>query len=120
MLRVTGGSSLGRWLRRSTAGDTARQDLSGNGNRPGFEARAEALETGQRAASSASLTPGQMFGPYRVEKEVGRGAMAAVYRCTDERDGRIIATSASLRSGSSITTRFAHGRAASTITEVTP
>ncbi len=88
---MTGGSSLGRWLRRSTAGDTARQDRSGKGNQPGFEARAEALETGQRAASSAALTPGQLFGPYRVEKEVGRGAMAAVYRCTDERDGRIIA-----------------------------
>jgi serine/threonine protein kinase len=51
----------------------------------------DAFEAGQRAATRASLTPGQLFGPYRVEKELGRGAMAAVYRCTDERDGRIIA-----------------------------
>ena len=39
----------------------------------------------------ASLKPGQQFAHYRVERELGRGAMAAVYRARDERDGRTVA-----------------------------
>ena len=86
---MTGESNLGRFLHMAASGDTARQDLSGTGKRPGLPAGP--LDAGQRAASSAALIPGQLFGPYRVEKEVGRGAMASVYRCTDEREGRIVA-----------------------------
>lgn len=87
---MTGESSLGRWLHRAATGDpTLRQDLPGTRNRPppGVD------QPGPRPVGKASsaLVPGQLFGHFRVEKELGRGAMAAVYRCVDERDGRVIA-----------------------------
>ena len=38
-----------------------------------------------------SLVPGQSFAHYRIERELGHGAMATVYRARDERDGRTVA-----------------------------
>ena len=79
-------SHLGHWLHLAAAGEAAaRQD----GTTP--EDPAAALAAAQRSKLRVALTPGQLFGPYRVEKELGRGAMAAVYRASDERDGRVIA-----------------------------
>ncbi len=90
MSRVTGESNLGRWLHLAAEGAAAaRPGPPANGHGPG--PAGDRLEAGQRGTARVSLTPGHLFGPYRVEKELGRGAMAAVYRCTDERDGRIIA-----------------------------
>ncbi len=37
------------------------------------------------------LRPGQMVSHYCIQQELGRGAMAAVYRATDESNGRIVA-----------------------------
>lgn len=51
-----------------------------------------ALEAGGAdRARQPKLTPGQSFAHYRVERELGRGAMAAVYRARNERDGRLVA-----------------------------
>lgn len=81
---MSGESHLDRWLRRSAAvpaGGTAV---------PGPRPARPTMEQ-HRASRRVTLAPGQTFGHYRVEKEVGRGAMAAVYRCIDERDRRVVA-----------------------------
>jgi len=44
-----------------------------------------------RAAGRVRLKPGQVFSHYLVQKELGRGAMAAVYQAQDRRDGRTVA-----------------------------
>jgi serine/threonine protein kinase len=90
---MTGESHLGRWLRgepdsdRNPAGDTfgglmpkLRQPL---------EVALASPSSGSR--SRVALKPGQAFAHYRVEREIGRGAMAAVYRARDDRDARVVA-----------------------------
>jgi serine/threonine protein kinase len=53
---------------------------------------AVALEEGAaKAARRITLVPGQVFAHYRVERELGRGAMATVYRARDERNDRLVA-----------------------------
>jgi serine/threonine-protein kinase len=42
-------------------------------------------------ARRVSLAPGQVFAHYRVERALGRGAMATVYRARDERNDRLVA-----------------------------
>jgi eukaryotic-like serine/threonine-protein kinase len=51
-----------------------------------------ALEARSRTpAKTPGPGPGQAFAHYRIDKPLGRGAMAAVYRAIDERDGRVVA-----------------------------
>ncbi len=77
-------SNLGRLFRRLSGGELA----------------VAAGPAGMASPTSASASPavrrvklaaGQQVGPYRVETEVGRGAMATVCRAQDTRDGRTVA-----------------------------
>jgi hypothetical protein len=45
-------------------------------------------------AEGRSLEPGQVLGPYTVEREIGRGGMGRVYLARDTRLGRIVALKA--------------------------
>lgn len=84
---------LGRWLR----GNSGNAGIAGGKAPPGLlPILGQPLETlgatavrgtGQRVG----LAAGQSFATYRVERELGRGAMAAVYKARDERDGRVVA-----------------------------
>jgi serine/threonine-protein kinase len=79
-------SNLGRWLKR----------LGGQpdgGDNPPFPQPLElALAAREsRVPRRVALKPGQSFSHYRIQKEVGRGAMAAVYQAVDDRDGRVVA-----------------------------
>lgn len=48
-------------------------------------------DAGDGRSRRVSLAPGQVFAHYRVERELGRGAMATVYRARDERNDRLVA-----------------------------
>lgn len=39
----------------------------------------------------APFTPGQTFGPYLIERQIGQGGMGCVYRAVDQRLGRVVA-----------------------------
>jgi serine/threonine-protein kinase len=90
---MTRESYLGRWMRGA----------SDEGAAAGGEATAammprlpQPLEVALAAKSGSpgsrvSLKPGQAFGRYRIEREIGRGAMAAVYKASDDRDARVVA-----------------------------
>jgi serine/threonine-protein kinase len=88
---VTAQSPLGRWLQGSAL---PRAD---DGSTPGLLPRlgqplGMALDPPRAAGwRGAALKPGQTFAHYRIQRELGRGAMAMVYRATDERDGRVVA-----------------------------
>ncbi len=84
---MTAESNLGRLLRRLSGRDMAAiEGMAGAaslnqpvGPAPGMSVRRVQLE------------PGQRVGPYRVEAEVGRGAMATVCSAVDTRGGRKVA-----------------------------
>ena len=56
----------------------------------GFEPWAAAAAA-QLITAPASLQPGQLLGPYRIESFVAAGGMGQVYRATDTRLNRTIA-----------------------------
>lgn len=90
---MTAESYLGRWLRGTADnGSPATEDFAA-GMLPRFRQPLEAslAEPAGPRARRVSLRPGQGFAHYRIERELGRGAMAAVYRARDERDGRVVA-----------------------------
>jgi len=86
---VNGTSHLGRWLH----GHAGTADPSLPAMLPPLrQPLAAALEAGGPATPRRlQLAPGQVFAHFRVERELGRGAMATVYRARDERDGRPVA-----------------------------
>jgi serine/threonine protein kinase len=93
---VNSPSHLGRWLRGDAgiSNDTGGADpLSRPGLLPPLRQPLEvALTDGNsRPAHPVSLSPGQAFAHYRIERELGRGAMATVYRARDERNDRLLA-----------------------------
>jgi len=90
---VNSPSYLGRWLSGS-AGDGNDPDASSApGLLPPLRRPLEvALAEGHdKPARRIILVPGQVFAHYRIERELGRGAMATVYRARDERDDRLVA-----------------------------
>ncbi len=54
-------------------------------DRPAWVGRESLLETGTLA------TAGTLFGPYRIEEQIGRGGMGEVFRATDTRLNRTVA-----------------------------
>jgi serine/threonine-protein kinase len=87
---MSGESHLGRWLRGASAEDAA--DALDGGVLPPLPQPLEMAVAGlAETRKSPRLRPGQAFSHYRIEKELGRGAMATVYRAEDERNGRKVA-----------------------------
>lgn len=85
-------SAFGRLLNRlsSGQGDTGGTDTMPKLRMPlgmAVAQRGVPQATGRRVV----LQPGTQFAHFRIEEELGRGAMAAVYRATDQRDGRTVA-----------------------------
>lgn len=64
---------------------------TGAGLRAGRGAGASTAPAATRTAIRLPLRAGQVFARYRVLNDLGRGAMATVYRAADENDGRIVA-----------------------------
>jgi serine/threonine protein kinase len=90
---MTGESHLGRWLRGEPDSDRNSGGDAFGGLMPKLP---QPLEVALASPSLGSrsrvvLKPGQAFAHYRVEREIGRGAMAAVYRARDDRDARVVA-----------------------------
>ena len=90
---MTGESYLGRWLSRGGSADASSPGaLDGDMIPPLRQPLEIALADGARRASRrVRLKAGQFVGHYRIDRELGRGAMAAVYRAVDDRDGRAVA-----------------------------
>ena len=89
---MTGESYLGRWLRRGSEGVLSGEAGESAMLPPLPQPLGVALESGQRKSNRrVLLKAGQSFAHYRIEKELGRGAMAAVYRATDDRNARVVA-----------------------------
>src|SRR5262249_39629471 len=59
---------------------------------PRLEVVEDLLQAARGApAPSNALPPGSLFGPYRIDRVLGQGASAVVYRAIDTRCGRPIA-----------------------------
>lgn len=86
-------SYLGRWLRGDAVDGNDPDSQSPSGLLPPLRQPLEvALTEGQaKPARRIVLAPSQVFAHYRVERELGRGAMATVYRARDERNDRLVA-----------------------------
>ncbi|TAK50886.1 MAG: serine/threonine protein kinase [Gammaproteobacteria bacterium] len=82
-------SSLGRWLGNRSDTRAGEEDLSGlRLRRPLEVALTENEDLRPRARM---LRPGEQFHHYRLQQQLGRGAMATVYRAIDENDGTVLA-----------------------------
>ena len=86
-------SYLGRWLRGETGGADGSDPRPRSDLLPPLRRPLEALLTDANSGlhGRVSLQPGQVFAHYRVERELGRGAMATVYRARDERNDQLVA-----------------------------
>ncbi len=87
---MSGESPLGRWLRGASATDTV---IAPDGEHlpPLRQPLEMAFAEPEDGRGGPRLRAGDAFGHYRIERELGRGAMATVYRATDERNGRRVA-----------------------------
>jgi len=82
-------SSFGRWL-RSRSG--APGQGAGNSVPMIGKPLEVALREGQpRRTPGFALRPGQVFHHYRLQQQLGRGAMATVYKAIDENNGSVVA-----------------------------
>jgi serine/threonine protein kinase len=90
---VNSPSYLGRWLRGEASGAQVADAASLPDGLPPLSRPLQTTATQVHAglARRVILTPGQVFAHYRVERELGRGAMATVYRARDERNDRLVA-----------------------------
>ena len=90
---MTGESHLGRWLRGGPESGTTPEADVFVGLMPALRQPLEVAlaAPGTGARSRVALKPGQAFAHYRIEREIGRGAMAAVFRASDDRDARVVA-----------------------------
>jgi len=90
---MTGESYLGRWLSRGGTADASVTGAVDDGMIPPLRQPLEVAlaEGAPRASRRVRLKAGQSVGRYRIDRELGRGAMAAVYRARDDRDGRTVA-----------------------------
>jgi serine/threonine-protein kinase len=86
---MNGESHLARWLRGMSDAESAGPVETGA--LPPLRKPLELAIAERDEGRAALLRPGQSFGPFRIEKELGRGAMATVYRAVDGRDGRRVA-----------------------------
>jgi len=84
-------SSLGRWLRNRSGASRHDPDGSSAGlklRQPLEIALAEAQQSRRR---TRVLRPGDRFHHFQLQQQLGRGAMATVYRAVDENDGKVVA-----------------------------
>lgn len=90
---MTGDSDLGRWLRGAADDAASPVDDAAGGLLPRLPQPLEVALAGgdPRAVRRVTLKPGQAFAHYAIEREIGRGAMATVYKARDERDDRQVA-----------------------------
>jgi len=90
---VNSSSYLGRWLSGEASDGSDSGAQAGSGLLPPLRRPLEVMltEGGERPTRRVSLSPGQVFAHYRVERELGHGAMATVYRARDERNDRLVA-----------------------------
>ena len=82
-------SSLGRWLRNRPPPQIGEQDRSGQQLRHPLEMARNDNQPSR--PSPRILRPGDQFHHFRLQQQLGRGAMATVYRAIDEHNGAVIA-----------------------------
>jgi len=90
---MSGESYLGRWMRGEPDGSASAGADDFGGLMPRLPQPLEASLASKTSPSRSRVTmkPGQAFGHYRIEREIGRGAMAAVYKASDDNDSRVVA-----------------------------
>jgi len=90
---MTSESYLGRWMRGTFDHGAGQEDDAFGRMMPRLPQPLEVALASKSGPlrSRVALKPGQAFGHYRIEREIGRGAMAAVYRASDELDARVVA-----------------------------
>ena len=92
-------AALDAWLERESGGDRPLADevrslLSHHSRAGSFLVEPAGDRLQDLLAEDHALEPGQIVGPYTVEREVGRGGMGRVYLARDARLGRTVALKA--------------------------